>query len=108
MRCVDEYTGMLRSDDGFDDRGEIVDIWKGFYAEEDVVEGAFDLLSSFFWGANNCGRCQLEALRSRGRLDIDEPCLGLKRSLPNRSDLYYDNISPRPRYFFLTSLVAST
>jgi len=56
---------VLRSDDGFDNRGEIVDIRESFNAEEDIVEGTFDLLCSFFWRANDWSRCQLEAMRSR-------------------------------------------
>jgi len=35
---VDENTSMLRSDDGLDDRGEVVDIGERFHTEEDVVE----------------------------------------------------------------------
>jgi hypothetical protein len=37
---INNYTSMLRGDDGFDDASQIVDIWQGFYAENNVIEGS--------------------------------------------------------------------
>lgn len=38
---VNENTGVLGSDDGFDDRGQVVDVRKRFYAEDDIVVDIF-------------------------------------------------------------------
>lgn len=38
----------MRSNDGFDDGGEIVNIGEGFYTEEDVIEGLFEVIARFF------------------------------------------------------------
>ena len=38
MRRVHQYAGMLRSDNGLDNGGQIIDIRKGFDAEKDVIE----------------------------------------------------------------------
>lgn len=58
---------MLRSHDGVDDRGEIIDIRKGFYAENDIVEGALLLMSGIFWRSNNWRDSSVP------RIDGDEP-----------------------------------
>jgi len=39
---------MLGCNDGLDDGGKVVDVGKGFDAEEDVVERSFDGLCGFF------------------------------------------------------------
>jgi hypothetical protein len=41
IRCIDEDTGVLRCDDGFDDRGQIIDIGQGLYTENNIVVGIF-------------------------------------------------------------------
>jgi hypothetical protein len=38
--CINEYAGVLRCNDGFDDSGKIVYIWKGLDAKENVVKAA--------------------------------------------------------------------
>lgn len=50
---VDEDTGVLRSDHGFDDRGQVVDIRKRLHAEDDIVVGVFTR-GSVFGCANDC------------------------------------------------------
>lgn len=41
MCSVDEDARVLRSDDGFDDRGDVVHVRQCFYAQKDVIEGCF-------------------------------------------------------------------
>jgi hypothetical protein len=38
---IDEYAGVLRRDDRFDDIGDIIYIGKGLDAEENIVEWLF-------------------------------------------------------------------
>ena len=40
-RGVEQYACVLRRNDRLDDVGQIIDVWQGFDAEEDVVEGLF-------------------------------------------------------------------
>jgi len=54
MCSVDKDTGVLRRDDSFDYSGKIVDVGKGFDAEQDIVEGSFCLCCGIFRTADNC------------------------------------------------------
>lgn len=47
---------MLRSDDRFDDRSEIVDIRKRLNAKQYVIEGAFLCVRGLFWGSDHWGK----------------------------------------------------
>lgn len=38
---INEDAGVLGGDDGFNDRGQIVDVRERFYAEDDIVVGVF-------------------------------------------------------------------
>lgn len=49
---VDEDTGVLGGDDGFDDRSEIVDIGESLDAENNIVVSAF-ARGCFFGGPDN-------------------------------------------------------
>lgn len=51
---VDEYAGMLRSDDGFDDCGKVVHIWESLHAKQDIIEGALFAVGSIFRRADHC------------------------------------------------------
>lgn len=49
---VDEDASVLGSDDGFNHRGQVVDIREGFHAEDDIVVGLFARVG-FFRSAND-------------------------------------------------------
>ena len=38
---IHQNTGVLGSDDGFNDGGKVVDVRQGFHAEDDIVIGIF-------------------------------------------------------------------
>lgn len=49
VRGVDQNTCMVRDHHRINDGGQVVDIGEGFYAENDVVKGAFFAIQSLFW-----------------------------------------------------------
>lgn len=50
---VHQDTGVLGGDDGFDDRGQVVDLRERLYAEDDIVVYIFTR-RGFFGGPNHC------------------------------------------------------
>ena len=88
MGGVDEDAGVLGSDDGFYDSGQVVDIGEGLHAEQDVVESALLGVGSVFRSADNCSPEQCQPCSST-HLGVWEalPLRGLKRSFPKVADL---------------------
>lgn len=85
--CVYEDAGVLWGDDGFDDGGEIVDIWESLDAEQNIVVRASSRnVCRFLRTSDDCNVLLVgRAVRPTCKDEI--PDRGLNRSLPNRADL---------------------
>lgn len=44
---------MLGCNDGFDDRGKVVDVWESFHTEQDIIERALLGIRSIFRSSDN-------------------------------------------------------
>lgn len=53
VRRVDEYAGVLRSNDRFNYCREIVDVGEGLDAEQNIIERAFFGGRCIFWCSDN-------------------------------------------------------
>lgn len=85
IRSVNENAGVLGSDDGFDHRGQVVDVRESLHAENDIVIGLFTG-GSVFGSADNWRRIrQPERPESiRGTQEIDHTMTGLETFVTER------------------------
>lgn len=54
MCGVDEDTRVLRSDDGLNDRGNVIDIRQCLDTEEDIIVGCFGRFGSLIGSSDDC------------------------------------------------------
>ena len=50
---VNQYTGMLRSNNRLNYCRKIVYVWQGLDAKQDIVEGALFIVRGFFWSPDD-------------------------------------------------------